>query len=328
MKTGLLGTVVAVLIVHSVHAQSSENNHLCGDASCGQSWHAVAGVETLFLKPRLPNGEAFSISDAGLDVRNRGFEFDHELSPRVWFGFENCNGFGARTRYFYLDADTSETAIVDLGLTNAIQRRIADGIFFADLDAGGAAGDGMFVATDLKMQTFDIEATQRVELRRTTLNLAAGVRWADIVSGLHAVSFDNVGAVADDYRVRADFQGWGATLAAGLNRRLGARGLSLVGNTRVSAILGSADFDANDPRIGPGGIFTMDDRSSGLFIAEVLLGLQYSRRLDCGAEFSLRGTWEGQYWTGMPLATRMDDNFTDSDQIFLEGFGIGVGLNY
>ncbi len=328
MKTGVLGAVVAALMVHSVHAQSSECYNTCGDSSYAHSWHAVAGVETLFLKPHLPNGEAFSISDAGLDVRNRGFDFDHELSPRVWLGIENCSGFGARTRYFYLDADTAETAIVDLGLTSAIQRQIADGLFLADLDAGGAVGDGMSVTTDLKMQTFDIEATQRIEMRRTTLNLAAGVRWADIVSGLHAVSFDNVGAVADDYRVRADFQGWGATVAAGLNRRLGTRGLALVGNARVSAILGSADLNANDPRIGPGGIFTMDDRSSGLFIAEVMLGLQYSRQLDCGAELSLRGTWEGQYWTGMPLATRMDDNFTDSDQIFLEGFGIGVGLNF
>ncbi len=217
-----------------------------------------------------------------------------------------------------------ETAVDDGGSTDFVQRSISEGLFVATT-AIGAVGDRMTVATDLKLQTLDFEATQRVELRRTTFNFAAGVRWADIESRLYSLTFDPGNVAIDDYGVSSEFEGWGATFAAGLNRKLGGNGLSLVANTRVSAMVGESDVFVLDPGAGT---FSIDDRSSGLYIGEVLLGLQYSRQMRCGAEFAVRGTWEGQYWTGMPLATRMGENFTDSDQMFLDGFGIGMGLNY
>ena len=84
--------------------------------------------------------------------------------------------------------------------------------------------------------------------------------------------------------------------------------------------MGVRDFTAFD--------FVIDDRYSGMFIGEVQVGTQYARTLSCGAEATLRLTYEGQIWTGMPLATRMGSDFSDSDQLFLDGFGIGLGYNY
>ncbi len=91
-------------------------------------------------------------------------------------------------------------------------------------------------------------------------------------------------------------------------------------------MMGQSDVDVLDPL---GGNFTLDDdRYSGMFISEVQVGVQYAHQLPSGCEVSIRGTYEGQYWTGMSLATRMGENFTDSDQLFMDGFGIGLGLNY
>jgi hypothetical protein len=286
----------------------------------------AGGAEALFLKPRLPNGEAFAVTSTTLDTRVRSFEFDYEASPRLWLGVENCDGLGARVGYFYLDADATESALIELGRNDLGSRNISEDVFFAGVGATGTVDDGIAVGTDLKLQTLDIEATQRIVRNCTTFNFAGGVRWATTESRLLATTFDNLGVIDDDYGVRADFDGWGATFAAGLNRQLGCSGLSLLANTRGSALMGKSDVDVLDPI---GGNFTFDDdRYSGMFIGEVQVGVKYCRLLSCGAEVSLRGTYEGQYWTGMSLATRMGENFTDSDQLFLDGFGVGLGLNY
>jgi hypothetical protein len=167
--------------------------------------------------------------------------------------------------------------------------------------------------------------TQRLELRKTTVNFAAGVRWAETQSRLLATEFDNLGVINDDYRVAAKFNGWGATFAAGLNRQLGCSGLSLLANTRASALMGQSDVGVLDP---VGGNYLLEDRYSGMFIGEVQVGAQYAHLLSNGSEVSIRATYEGQYWTGMSLATRMSENFSDSDHLFLDGFGFGLGLNF
>jgi len=114
-------------------------------------------------------------------------------------------------------------------------------------------------------------------------------------------------------------------MAAGLNRQLGCCGLSLLANTRASALMGTSDMGVLDAGTGD---FLINDRYAGMFIGEVQVGAQYARMLCNGSEASLRVTYEGQFWTGMPLATRMGPNFSDSDQLFLDGFGIGLGLNF
>ena len=51
-----------------------------------------------------------------------------------------------------------------------------------------------------------------------------------------ATSFDNLGVIDDDYRVRADFDGWGATFAAGLNQRLGQTVVMITHNLEAAAV--------------------------------------------------------------------------------------------
>jgi hypothetical protein len=325
MRNRLLGLAIVALMSAPSFAQDDCCN-TCSEPGCSQSWHVVGGIEALFLRPRLNNGDAFIVSSVTQDDRVRSFDFDYETAPRLTVGLENCKGLGARVRYFYIDADAFESQIVDLGLNDRVSRTITDGVFITDVDAAGVLDDGVTVATDLKLQTLDLEMTQRLNLGKSTVNVSGGIRWAQVESRLAASEFDNVGVLNDAYFVGAKFSGWGATIAASLDRQLGCSGLSLLANTRASAIMGKSDVGVIDPLFG--GDYLLADRYSGMFIGEVQVGAKYACTLSNGSVASVQATYEGQYWGGMPLATRMGDNFSDSDDLFLDGFGFGLGLNF
>ena len=135
--------------------------------------------------------------------------------------------------------------------------------------------------------------------------------------------FDAVNILVEDYNVFANFEGYGPTFALEMNRPLRGN-LSWIAGTRHSVLYGESDVRVVE--LG-GNDFDMLDRKSGMYIAEVQTGVQYTRCLG-RAEMVLRGVWEAQYWAGMPLATRMGENFSDSDELFMDGFSFALGFNY
>lgn len=121
----------------------------CGCGSCCDSggYALTFDVDFLFLKYRQSGGVQSSNAEQIIG-NDYNAQFDFALSPRFTLGVENCEGLGARVRYWFYD----DTAITD------------DGSGFVAVDA----------------YTFDAEVFKRVQLgRSTTLEGFGGVRWSE-----------------------------------------------------------------------------------------------------------------------------------------------------
>jgi hypothetical protein len=75
-----VGLAMAMLFAVSAHAEDFgggdyqiSDSEQCCEPSCGPFWRPVGGAELLFLKPSLPNGEAFMVGSANGNVRRERF---------------------------------------------------------------------------------------------------------------------------------------------------------------------------------------------------------------------------------------------------------------
>ncbi len=76
----------------------------CKKSCCSTRWYA--GTELVWVKPHYEDHEAFTTFTtggvAGFTV-DTAFDADYEITPRFWLGYKDCEGFGARTRYWEYD---------------------------------------------------------------------------------------------------------------------------------------------------------------------------------------------------------------------------------
>ncbi len=307
----------------------------CGAAlqCCPSPYRISGGAEVVWIEPHLNNGAAFieyDTVDEGVaiddfdnidDMTFRSVEFDKGTAIRAWLGIENCQRLGSRVRYFYFNQDANpRSAMVGADLVDAVARDI--GVAEATALAEGAT---LSVTSSLEMQALDLEVTKTIQLCPVQLTFSGGLRWARTDSLLR-VQTDNTAQDLDaGYQVDAVFDGYGPTFAMDVRHPLYGGCLAMVGGVRTSAMFGNSDVTVvgiNNPDT------TQVGRDSGLFIAELTIGMEYRTRFCCGPELLIRAAWEGQYWSGMPLATRMGDNFSDADSMFVEGIGLTAGLTF
>ena len=126
---------------------------LCGynnsyASCCGRSRPTVTfDVDFLFMK-YYQSGGVQSIDAGNIIGNGDSADFDFSLSPRFTVGVENCNGLGARVRYWLFD------------------------------DSAPTTDNTGYVAIDA--YTFDMEIYKRVQLgKSTTLEGFGGVRWLE-----------------------------------------------------------------------------------------------------------------------------------------------------
>ncbi len=119
----------------------------------------VGGAEFLLLEPFGEDGVLGPVAGGG------NADIDVEPAYRIWGGWENRDGLGARVRYFHLD---------------------------------GAATAATAVAVDYRY--IDAEVTQAVAFRRSSLQVSGGARYAEAQNALFvpgalltANSFDGYG---------------------------------------------------------------------------------------------------------------------------------------
>jgi hypothetical protein len=128
--------------------------------------------------------------------------------------------------------------------------------------------------------------------------------------------------------VTTNTAGLGPTLALEGSRTFCGDFAFLLG-ARGSLLFGESDFQlfaVDQPPAPTSRGFAQLDRDNGMFIGEITVGTQWERQF-AGCEVVVRGAWEGQFWTGMPLATRMGDNFTNESDVFAEGLALSLAIS-
>ncbi len=287
------------------------------------------GIEFLFLKPHFENSTAFISSQNGnignrSDARSHEFGYDWDAASRLVLGYTNDCGLGFRTRYFHYDHDSDRPIVNVVPGVGDVQTPAVDPIlgngqqFF--LDNGNSPE---FTAqSSLKLQTWDFEVTNQLTFCRSLVTVGGGLRYAQMEQRYRAISrWPNNGAVSEVMSNHRDFEGVGPTLALDLLRPISCcSGLSLYFSGRGSALFGESDqvYRKSNPLANPANeSFVRNDSNNSLYIAELGLGVQYTR----GCFFG-RGGWEGQYWAGA------GGPITNSGSLGLHGLSFMLGFNY
>ncbi len=308
---------------------------VCGDCRTGccepccppvqTGWYA--GIEFLFLKPHFENSTAFLSSQNGQianrsNARSHEFNYDWDASSRLVLGYTNDCGLGFRTRYFHYDHDSNRPSVTVSAAgdaeTPAIEPILGNGQqFFMD----NGAATGFRAQHSLELQTWDFEVTNQLTFCRSLVTVGGGLRYVLMEQRYRADAIHANGHIQESLFNAHDFEGIGPTLAVDLLRPISCcSGLALYFNARGSALFGESNqvykkVDGTTNLITES--YTRNGADNSLYIAELGLGLQYTR----GCFFG-RGGWEGQYWSGTGGPT------TNQGNLGLHGLSLMLGYNY
>ncbi len=286
---------------------------------CGCGWYAVG--EAVWIEPRWKSFDALKVLSNATTVEQLPYEYDYEVSPRVWLGYTGCNGLGVRASWWQADHD-AESIVRTVGVNQAL---IGLGL--------GTENFGQTLSADqsLDLETIDLEATHCWQLCDSRFLLAFGARYVQANVSSRQELATATGAVLAGFEAESSFEGIGPALALEFSRSLACSCLSLHAGLRGTIAFGEQeDRAARQQSLGLGGFLTervTREADEALAIAELQIALQWT----CGGWF-VRGGWQAQYWDdvasipnafgGLPLQQN-----TRSD-LALQGFGIAVGAQH
>lgn len=232
----------------------------CDDDCCDSCPGVIAGAELTFLKAH-SNGLVSTTPVGDLTLVPN---FDYQVAPRAWLGYQFAGGLGLRATWWGFD-----------------QGLPASGI---------ASGFG------LEATTVDLELTDAINLGKWDLLASGGLRYARLRQDVLAPS------LLAPFDVSRDFEGLGGTFALSARRGLGGTNLALIGSARGSLVFGESFDSITLGGLGGGplpGPLVGTQRTLGIF--ELRLGVEWSRELSNGARFYTQTVYEAQYWQSAQL---------------------------
>ena len=309
----------------------------CGDMACGDcigdccspvSKSFYVGFEATFVKPRFEDNSAFTVmtSDGALFETFNEIEFDYDMdfTPRVFVGWQNCDGLGLRATWWQFDH-----AAADLS-ANPPANGFGEVALppFGDVDiSSNIATDTFSAASDLNAYTLDLEATKQTSFSSWNLGVGGGIRYASAEQHYFAQVRETGNVLRDQVDFQHSIEGIGPTISIDAYRpwshQLGtfckARGSVLFGDgeSRLSA---GEDLDLANS-------FTTTRNTSRddlLSIAEIQVGVRWqaSQNRRRVVKPFLTSAFEGQIWNGAGNATSEDGN------LGFVGISAGGGLNW
>ena len=308
------------------------NDSCCGDAcgggacGCGAGGGSAGGLAWLvgfewsFVQPRFSENLAFTtlVSDGAttFDFTDSEFDYDLELTPRVWLEGSLTDSWGWRFTYWQFD---HQPAI-------ASAQAPANGFgsitppAFGDIDISAVdPAETLTASSELDVFTLDLEAMKYARINRWQFGVGCGVRYASTEQGYFATLSDGVGDIGSiDFT--HDLEGFGPTFSAYGARPLLNR-INIVGAARASVLFGdsASRLSAVEP-LGETTTITTN-RDDLLPIGEARLGVEWlSLRRPSGLQWVLSSALEGQIWGNAGNASS-----EDADLGFY-GFNFGLGF--
>ncbi|TWU48007.1 hypothetical protein Poly59_48510 [Rubripirellula reticaptiva] len=282
----------------------------------------IGGFEFLWMRANFDQNVALII-DPPVGNTLVPFEYDRQLSTRTWLGWQSKRGGGFRATYWEFDeqaGDESVTAVV--GATPVFVFVYGAG---NNLSRSAQAGVGQTLTSQhrLKLQAFDLEATQQFDWNSLRGTLSCGVRIADMEQLLRGDVVDGVGALQESIANDLTFQGAGPTVAMKVNRAIAASRLAMYGGMRGSLIMGETNQKIYEMK----GAFTteLEDLATQREVItafELALGLQWNQPIGRRCTTFARAGYECQTWidAGGPV----DSHST----ISLDAIAFGLGMQF
>lgn len=241
-----------------------------GDCGCSSAG-LIGGLEATVMTA---HNSALAV-DIGAGLVSLTPDYNAQVAPRVWLGYQGASGLGFKATYWGYDQTATGSDV-----------------------AGALGGD---VALGLMARTVDLELMQSTSFCRWDLGVSGGLRWARLEDELSILG------PAGQLALRRDFEGVGGTVALGARRPVGQRGFALLGGARMSLVYGESDAQIEDTLIGlPTVTLTADDQV--LSIYELRLGGEWSRELNSGARVVAQLVYEAQTWNVPPVFAGLLDS--------------------
>lgn len=278
------------------------------------------------MKPRFSENVAFTTM-AGDGANNSSFsdtEFDYdlELTPRVWIEALVTNSWSWRISYWQFDHQpvTATTSPNANGFGEITHPN------FGDVDISTTIPtDSLTASSNLNAYTIDLEAHKQAQHKGWLLGVGGGVRYASAEQN-HLAELRNTGNIL---RGQIDFaheiEGFGPTMSLAARRPLfqniklvcAARGSLLFGDGSSRLIAGE-DLDLVNP-------FTttrFTNREDLLPIGEARVGLAWisPKNRQHGIQWLISTAVEGQLWGNAGNAV------SETADLGFFGFNVGAGI--
>jgi hypothetical protein len=220
-------------------------------------------------------------------------DYDYEFAPRVFGGYKGCGGLGIRGRWWYYDHSSTGNFTIN-GL------------------AAGAAAEGFAIDlattldTNLYVNSIDLEATQDGRFHNWDIQLAGGVRYAEVEYGLNGRAFGTIQDIDPlpppppepfdiGLSTSTEFEGVGPTVALAARRPLRyVDGLAFLMNFRTAFLFG--DTDATFATTLFPDPISINAQEHVMQVWEVQIGFDYGRGLQNGARLFGGAYLEAQVW--------------------------------
>ncbi|HMP03137.1 MAG TPA: Lpg1974 family pore-forming outer membrane protein [Gemmatales bacterium] len=312
------------------------------DSCCSGGFYGSASA--LWLKPRWDNNLAFTTNTNFADgvnfasnVTSTQFSHDLQFQPRVIAGYESCDGIGGRVRWFRGWWSDSQVGIDPVGPPDGGSSS-ANPLGLAINSFGSAvAPAAISSASNLRLQTWDLEATKTAKIGGLDLTLAAGSRYLHMTQhyDMHIATPGGDVFVAQALVADHSQNLLGPTAAIEGRLALGG-GLALYTAGRVSVLFGDgrqsatsiqygADFGFGEPVTAQG---SSVNRDTVMPVTELEIGAEFSTSMGSSQLFA-QGGFVGQVYYGAGNSSRSGNFANESNSnLGLVGFAFTVGVRY
>lgn len=266
----------------------------------------VGGLSFVVAKPYIQGQQAIYDTTNGAV---RAFDYDFQLSPRIWLGYVDPNGFGVRLQYwrFYESAGISQTGPLLRAATFSSSVPVPFNGTYLD-----AVNDTLNVGSSLRLQIADLDGTYRTRLGRIQITAGLGIRYLAMQQKYDATtSFSSLSS-------RIGFDGLGPSVMFMGRAPIGSTGFAIVGNLRLANVFGTKrqqiDFE---------GLTTMRRKTSeSVQMFESQSGLEWGINTARGGRLYVQGTVESD------LYANCGNLFSDVQNLAILGLNGTIGLTY
>jgi hypothetical protein len=288
----------------------------------GASW--TAGFEWSFVSPRYSQNVAYTTLNS--DGNNNDlfsdteFDYDFELTPRVWI--ERSLGDRWSWRLTWWQFDHQPGALATSPPANGFGEITHPA--FPEVDISTTIPTDTFSASSrLQAYTIDLEAMQQSCVNGWNLGVGGGVRYASLEQGYLAQLEDGGNNILGQIDYQHELEGVGPTMALSARRPL-LRDVQLVCAARGSVLFGESEsrLEASEDTT-PSTTVRTTGRDDLLSIGEARIGLEWlSAPRRGGWQWLLSTSMEGQIWGNVGSAAN------ETDDLGFFGMSVGAGFTH
>jgi hypothetical protein len=264
-----------------------------------------AGAGIYYVQPYWDTNPSFAVGSVA-SVSSRQFDWDVQIMPMVYGGYEGSNGFGWQARYVYLDEQQSD------GLT------VAPGQFAsaAGMTVFANPGETINATHSLKFQFADLEFSQSARAGIWGMKGTFGGRYLSIDQRYQARASNGLTSITQH-----GFDGYGPTVSIDVSRYVGA--WKLFGTMRQALLFGD-----RDSQVSSNGFLTTENNLAVVSMTELETGLRRDFMFNGYCPFA-EAAVVGQYLTGVGNGGNNNQFAPQRDQAMgYFGGRLTVGLNF